>query len=70
MDFSNAASPGAATKAFLSRESHKQFIGGQWVESASGDTFATLDPATGETLGQMARGNAADVDAAVASARS
>lgn len=69
MDFSNAAAPSAATKAFLGRKMHKLFIGGQWVESASGDTFATLDPATGETLGQMARGNAADVDAAVASAR-
>jgi len=69
MDFSNAAAPSEATKAFLSRHAHKQFIGGQWIDSASGETFETLDPATGKVIGQMARGNAADVDAAVASAR-
>ena len=63
MDFSKAAAPSEATKAFLARQTHKQFIAGQWVDSASGETFATLDPATGESLGQMARGNAADVDA-------
>ncbi|MEM7701963.1 MAG: aldehyde dehydrogenase family protein [Pseudomonadota bacterium] len=69
MDFSNAAAPGEAAQAFLARAAQKQFIDGKWVDSASGETFATLDPATGETIGQMARGNAADVDAAVASAR-
>ncbi|MEM7690570.1 MAG: aldehyde dehydrogenase family protein [Pseudomonadota bacterium] len=69
MDFSKAAAPGEAAQTFLARQAHKQFIDGRWVESASGATFETLDPATGKALGQMARGNAADVDAAVASAR-
>ncbi|MEM6908774.1 MAG: aldehyde dehydrogenase family protein [Pseudomonadota bacterium] len=69
MDFSNAAAPSPATAAFLERGAHKQFIGGRWIDSASGATFETLDPATGERIGQMARGNAADVDAAVAAAR-
>ena len=69
MDFSNAASPSPATAAFLARNAHKNFINGAWVDSASAATFETLDPATGECIGQMARGNAADVDAAVAAAR-
>ncbi|MEE4152588.1 MAG: aldehyde dehydrogenase family protein [Erythrobacter sp.] len=69
MDFSKAGSPGEAAAAFLARGTHKHLIGGRWVESASGETFDTLDPATGERLGKVARGDAADVDAAVAAAR-
>jgi phenylacetaldehyde dehydrogenase len=69
MDFSNAQSPGAPAAAFLARGVHRHFIGGQWVESASGEIFETCDPATGERIGQLARGNAVDIDAAVAAAR-
>ena len=29
----------------------KNFIGGEWVDAASGETFETTSPATGETLG-------------------
>lgn len=44
-----------------------------WIDNSlrgacSGATFATPNPATGETLAELARGGAADVDAAVASA--
>ena len=42
-----------------------QLIGGEWVPAASGETIAVLNPATGETLMQVPRGAAADVDAAV-----
>ncbi|MDE2490707.1 MAG: aldehyde dehydrogenase family protein, partial [Elusimicrobia bacterium] len=56
-------------KDFLSRRSHKLLIGGAPVDAAAGRTFATLNPATGETLGTVAEGDAADVDAAVAAAR-
>ena len=45
------------------------FIGGQWVPAQSGDTFTTLDPATEEPIAQVAEGDAADIDAAVAAAR-
>jgi aldehyde dehydrogenase (NAD+) len=45
------------------------FIGGKWVPSASGKTFETLNPATEEVLAQVAEGDAADVDRAVAAAR-
>ncbi len=47
----------------------KLFIGGKWVDAASGKTFATINPATGETLTQLADADERDADAAVAAAR-
>ncbi|WP_132992113.1 aldehyde dehydrogenase family protein [Gordonia zhaorongruii] len=47
----------------------KMLIGGQWVDSVSGRTFATHDPATGQEITQVAHGEAADIDRAVAAAR-
>ncbi len=44
-------------------------IGGKWQDSASGKTFATLNPATGETICQVAEGDKADIDRAVQAAR-
>jgi aldehyde dehydrogenase (NAD+) len=44
-------------------------IGGQWVAAASGETFETRNPATGELLAHVARGGAEDIDRAVAAAR-
>ena len=40
-------------------------INGKRVEPASGETFETINPATGEVLARVARGNAADIDRAV-----
>src|SRR5262245_54945950 len=45
------------------------FIGGKWQDSVSGKTFATLNPATGEAICQVAEGDKADIDLAVKSAR-
>ncbi|MDH3734821.1 MAG: aldehyde dehydrogenase family protein, partial [Gemmatimonadota bacterium] len=45
------------------------FIGGRWVESASGETFETLNPANAEPLARIAQGALEDVDAAVKAAR-
>ncbi len=56
-------------KDFLSRKVHKLLIDGKPVDAASGKTFETANPATGEVLGTVAAGDAADVDAAVSSAR-
>ncbi len=39
----------------------KLFIGGKWVDSASGKTFTTINPATGETLTMLADAGDADV---------
>src|SRR3977135_2219195 len=47
----------------------KLLINGQWVNSASGKTFPTINPSTGEELARIAEADAADVDKAVAAAR-
>jgi acyl-CoA reductase-like NAD-dependent aldehyde dehydrogenase len=49
--------------------SYGHFIGGEFVPSTSGETFATIDPATGERLSRVAAGSAEDVDRAVRAAR-
>jgi aldehyde dehydrogenase (NAD+) len=47
----------------------KMLIGGKWVDSVSGKTFATHNPATGEEICQVAEGDKADIDLAVKAAR-
>jgi phenylacetaldehyde dehydrogenase len=47
----------------------KMFIDGKWVEAASGKTFPTYNPATGEVLAQIAEGDREDIDRAVKAAR-
>jgi len=47
----------------------KLLINNKWTDSASGKTFPTINPATGETIAQVAEADAADVDKAVAAAR-
>jgi aldehyde dehydrogenase (NAD+) len=44
-------------------------IGGKWLDSVSGKTFETTNPATGEVICNVAEGDKADVDLAVAAAR-
>jgi aldehyde dehydrogenase (NAD+) len=51
------------TKNFLN------YIGGEWVESASGETFESTSPATGDSIGVFPKSNAEDVDRAVAAAK-
>jgi phenylacetaldehyde dehydrogenase len=64
-----AVAEGLEVTRFLKDQPKKLFIGGKWVESASGKTFATIDPSTGEVLAQVAEAGAEDVDRAVAAAR-
>ena len=47
----------------------QMFIDGCWVDAASGETFETVDPATGEAITTVPHGRAEDVDRAVAAAR-
>src|ERR1700753_2072804 len=47
----------------------KLFIDGEWVEAASGKTFDTPNPATGQTLAKVAEGDAEDINRAVRAAR-
>jgi acyl-CoA reductase-like NAD-dependent aldehyde dehydrogenase len=48
---------------------YQLFIDGKWVDAESGKTFETPNPATGETLAEVAEADKADVDKAVAAAR-
>jgi betaine-aldehyde dehydrogenase/aminobutyraldehyde dehydrogenase len=47
----------------------KIFVGGKWTDAAEGATMEVLNPATGETIAEVAACTAADVDAAVDSAK-
>ncbi len=47
----------------------RAFIDGRFVDARSGETFDCINPATGRSLAAVASCDAADVDAAVASAR-
>jgi len=45
------------------------FVNGQFQSAKSGDTFATINPATGQLIAHIAACNADDVDHAVTKAR-
>src|SRR6202050_875674 len=53
---------------FVARK-QKLLINGKWVEAASGKTFASYNPATGEVLAHVAEGDREDIDRAVKAAR-
>ncbi len=50
-------------------KTYGMFVEGESVNSSSGGTFTTINPATGEALAEVAQGNATDVDRAVDAAR-
>ncbi|CAH8286846.1 unnamed protein product, partial [Schistosoma margrebowiei] len=45
------------------------FINNEWVESSSGKTFNTINPATGKVICQVSEGDKVDIDKAVKAAR-
>jgi aldehyde dehydrogenase (NAD+) len=47
----------------------QNFIGGEWADAAGGETFESLSPATGETIGTFPRSGPEDVDRAVEAAQ-
>ena len=47
----------------------KMLIDGKWMDSASGKTFDTINPTTGEPITRVAEGDKEDVNRAVAAAR-
>ncbi|MER1968986.1 aldehyde dehydrogenase [Castellaniella sp. GW247-6E4] len=53
----------------MSLPQYDHFINGAYAPPASGDYFDTENPYTGAAWARIARGNAADVDAAVAAAK-
>jgi len=54
---------------FLAGEVKKLFIGGEWIDAVSGETFDCVDPSRGASAIKVARGGAEDIDRAVAAAR-
>ncbi|HKU51000.1 MAG TPA: aldehyde dehydrogenase family protein, partial [Nitrospira sp.] len=48
---------------------HQILVDGKWGSAASGKTFPTYNPATGEVLAQVAEGDREDIDRAVKAAR-
>ena len=48
---------------------YKLFIGGEFQDAASGETFESTDPSTGETIATVAKGGPDDIDRAVTAAR-
>ncbi|WP_312645331.1 aldehyde dehydrogenase family protein [Candidatus Nitrospira allomarina] len=57
-----------AVQSFVSHP-RKMLINGQWVNSQSGKTFSTFNPATGEVMAEVAEGDKVDIALAVKSAR-
>lgn len=54
---------------FLTGDVKQLWIGGELVDSVSGETFDCVDPSRGATAIKVARGGAEDIDRAVAAAR-
>jgi len=55
-------------QAFIGKP-RKMFIDGKWVEAASGKTFPSYNPATGEVMAKVAEGDREDINRAVTAAR-
>jgi alpha-ketoglutaric semialdehyde dehydrogenase len=55
--------------ALTGTKTFQNYIGGEWVDSASGETFESVNPATGDAIGTFPRSSAEDVDRAVAAAK-
>jgi 1-pyrroline dehydrogenase len=48
---------------------HKNFVGGEWVDSTGGETMEVLNPSTGEVIAEVARSTAEDANHAVEAAK-
>jgi 1-pyrroline dehydrogenase len=48
---------------------YKNFVGGEWVDGAGGETMEVLNPATGEAIAEVPRGTEEDVNRAVEAAK-
>jgi acyl-CoA reductase-like NAD-dependent aldehyde dehydrogenase len=53
----------------VAEKTFQNYIAGEWVDAAGGETFDSLSPATGERIGTFPKSGADDVDRAVEGAR-
>ncbi|MEM7276442.1 MAG: aldehyde dehydrogenase family protein, partial [Actinomycetota bacterium] len=44
------------------------YVNGEWIEARSGQSFAVVNPATGERIGEVPAGDDRDATAAIAAA--
>src|ERR1044071_3063414 len=59
----------SAQSASATPQKYQLYSDGQWVDAESGKTFPPPNPATGQTLAEVAEGDKADIDKAVTAAR-
>ncbi len=64
-----ATMSGAAAPGYAGRELWGAFVGGAFVEAGDAETFAVMEPATGQQIARVVSGGADLVDRAVAAAR-
>ncbi|HVG38253.1 MAG TPA: hypothetical protein VM870_03130, partial [Pyrinomonadaceae bacterium] len=63
------SSPNGRSKSAV--KTYQNYIGGEWLPSASGERFENLNPAdTRDVVGRFALGSSEDVEAAIDAARS
>ena len=55
--------------AILGAKSFQNYIDGEWVDAASGETFESTSPANGDTIGTFPKSGPEDADRAVAAAK-
>jgi acyl-CoA reductase-like NAD-dependent aldehyde dehydrogenase len=53
----------------LRTKTFQNYIAGEWVDAATGETFESVNPANGDTIGVFPRSGAEDVDRAAAAAK-
>src|SRR5436309_3871017 len=53
----------------LYEKTFRNLVGGEWLDAASGETFESRSPATGELIGVFPKSSAEDVDRAVEAAK-
>ena len=72
LDYGPAPESAAPVRDWLAARQHRfgHFISGEWRDPAEGIRFDSVNPADSSRLAEIAQGSAADVDAAVAAARS
>ena len=59
------AAPGTAGALIEFKPRYEHFIGGEWVKPAGGAYFEDISPVNGKPFTEVARGTAADIDAAL-----
>src|ERR687898_517822 len=55
--------------ALTGTKTYQNYIGGEWVDAASDETFESVNPATGEVVGTFPKSSVEDVDRAVEAAK-